>query len=154
MLRTISGVILGYIVMALLVFVLFSIAYVAMGPEGAFKPGFYDVTMLWLVVSIVLSIIAALAGGFACAAIAKHAKAPLVLAVLVLVLGLALAIPALKPAEDAPPLTRSGDVGNMQAMQNAEQPTWLSLVNPFIGALGVILGSRLRRTAKSGTGEA
>ena len=57
MLRTILGVILGYVAMAVLIFLTFTLAYLTMGSEGAFQPGTYEVTALWLVVSFVLSLV-------------------------------------------------------------------------------------------------
>ena len=97
MLKNIGAVVAGYIVMFVLVFVTFSAAYLAMGAEGAFKTGSYEVTALWLAVSFVLSFIAALGGGFVCAAIAKNPKATLALAGLVLVLGLLLVLAFAQP---------------------------------------------------------
>lgn len=146
MLRAIGAVVLGYIVMVVVVFATFTGAYFAMGADGAFKPGSYDVSGLWLVASFVLGIVAAVAGGFVAAAIARGGKAPMVLAGIVLVLGLLSAIPVLM--SDEPPAVREGTVGNIEAMQNARQPGWVALLNPFVGALGVVIGARLKGGAK------
>lgn len=147
MLRTIGGVILGYLTMAVLVFATFTVAYVAMGAEGAFEPGSYQVTPLWLVTSFVLGFLAALTGGLICAGVARSPKAPLVLAGIVLALGLLLAIPALTASNEVKP--REGAVGNFDAMQNAQQPGWVALLTPVLGAAGVFLGGRLRRRDES-----
>ncbi len=144
MIRTIAGVALGYIAMALLVFLLFSAAYLAMGTDNAFLPGSYQISFLWLAVSIVLSFIAALAGGYVAASASHGTRAPLVLACVVLILGIIFAIPALGQPDPGP---RAGDVGNIAAMMNARQPAWLLLLNPVIGAFGILVGSRLRRRA-------
>jgi hypothetical protein len=143
MLRAIGSVILGYLVMAVTVFVTFSIAYLLLGTEGAFKPGSYDVSLLWMVLSIALSFAAAVLGGFVCAAVAKTSTPPKVLAAIVLILGLALAVPALTQGDVSPP--RSESLGNIEAMQNAQQPIWMALLNPLIGAAGVLVGARRRR---------
>jgi hypothetical protein len=37
--RAIGGMVLGYVVMAAIIFVAFTAAYAAMGADGAFKPG-------------------------------------------------------------------------------------------------------------------
>ena len=145
MLRTIGAVIAGYVLMVLFIFVTFSLVYLIMGTNGAFKPGLYEVTPLWLAISFVLGLIAAMAGGFVCVAIAQHANAPLALAGLVLVLGLVMAIPTLKSDGGSAPHLRAASVGNWEAMQNAKQPPWVAVLNPFIGALGVILGARLKK---------
>lgn len=142
MIRSIAGVVVGYIAMALLVFILFSAAYLAMGTDRAFLPGSYQVSSLWLAVSTALSLVAALAGGYVAAAVSRGTSAPLVLACVVLVLGILFTIPALGQPDPGP---RAGDVGNIAAMQNARTPAWIMLLNPVIGALGVLVGSRLRR---------
>lgn len=146
MIRNIGAVILGYIAMALLIFLTFSAAYLLMGASGAFNPGTYEVSGLWLAASFVLGLMAAVGGGYVCAAVAGRSRAPLALAVLVLVIGLLAAIPELKAASDgvAPP-PRTGAVSNMEAMQNAVLPVWIALLNPLVGAAGVLLGARIRR---------
>ncbi len=62
MARTIGSVILGYLVMVIVVFATFSLAYQAMGVDRAYQPGTYDVSGLWIAVSIVLGILAAILG--------------------------------------------------------------------------------------------
>lgn len=140
--RAIGGVILGYIAMAAFVFLSFTLAYVAMGTERAFKPGSHDVSGLWLLVSFVLSIAAALLGGWVCAVIAPGSKAPMVLAGLVLILGLMLAVMTLNTPDPGP---RAADVSSMDAMQKAKQPNWVAFANPIIGAVGVVMGAGLRK---------
>ena len=143
MFRSIAAVVVGYLVMFLLVFTLFTAAYLAMGTEAAFTPGTYEVSTLWVVISFVLGLVAALVGGYVCAAIARRGKAPLALAALVLGLGLLFAIPVLTAPQASTP--RAGRVPNLEAMQNARTPGWVALLNPFVGAVGVLLGARLKR---------
>ncbi len=142
--RAIGAVIAGYIAMAAVIFVAFTAAYAAMGADGAFRPGTYEVSTLWLVVSLAVSFGAAVVGGLVCAAIARTATPPKVLAAVVVVLGLASALPTLTRG-DAEPKARSGGVSNSEAMRNAEQPVAVALALPFIGALGVLAGAALRR---------
>lgn len=148
MVRAILGVIVGYVVMALLVFSALTVADLAMGANAAFNAGTFEVSLMWIVISFVLSLIAALIGGYTCALISRGRTAPQVLAGLVFVLGLILAIPAVK-GKDTRPNVRSGDVPNMQAMQNARTPTWVALINPIPGAAGVLIGSSLRRRSNA-----
>ena len=142
MVRTIAGVALGYIAMALLVFLLFSAAYLALGTDNVFLPGSYQVSLLWVALSIVVSFAAALVGGYVAAAVSRGTRAALALACVVLILGILFAIPALGQPDPGP---RAGDVGNLVAMTNARPPSWTLLLNPIIGAAGVLVGSRLRR---------
>lgn len=147
MVRAILGVILGYVVMFTGVFTTFSAAYLAMGADGAFQPGSYDVTVSWIVVSVVLGLAAAVAGGWVCAVVSRGGRAPQALVALVVVLGLAMALPVITGSAPEGPKVRSSGVGNMEAMQHANQPKWITVVNPLIGAAGVMLGARLRRAA-------
>lgn len=146
MVRNIVAVILGYIVLALLIFLTFSSAYLLMGTNSAFNPGTYEVSGLWLAVSFVLGLLAAIAGGYVCSIVARGSRAPIALAVLVLLLGLLAAIPELRAAQDgAAPAARPAEVSNMEAMQNAVQPVWVVLLSPLVSAAGVLFGARIRR---------
>ena len=149
MARTILGVIAGYLTMFVAVFLMFTVAYVALGTDGAFKPGSYDVSGVWIAISMVLGLVAAVAGGVVCAAVARNPKAPILLAVVVIVLGVLLALPALMSPNGESPGIRTGDVGNMEAMSKAKIPAWISLVNPVIGAVGVLIGGGMRRNRQA-----
>jgi hypothetical protein len=148
MLKAVLAVIVGYLVMALLVFSSFSLAYLLMGADGAFRPGTYDVTPLWLVVSFVFSFIAAVVGGWVCATIARRSTAAKGFAAVVFILGLIVAISIFMASDDARPKVREGNVGNIAAMQNAKQPAWVALMNALIGPAGILLGARLKEGAK------
>ncbi|HEY0971582.1 MAG TPA: hypothetical protein VGE02_11500 [Gemmatimonadales bacterium] len=139
MLRTAGAVVLGYLVMAILVFALFTSAYAVLGAEGAFMPGSYDVSAAWILVSVVVGIVAALAGGWVARRIARDVRGPRALAVLVLVLGLGMAALSLGGSRPDPG-PREGAPTNSEAMQQARTPTWMMLLNPLIGALGVLVG--------------
>jgi hypothetical protein len=142
--RKIIGVIVGYITMFVFVFLSFTILFLIIGPDGAFQSGSYQVSTTWLILSFVLGLIAAILGGFVCVLIARERKIALWLAGIVLVLGFLLAIPALGEAELN--TVREGNVDNIEAMQNAKQPQITLILNPIIGAIGVLAGSRLKKT--------
>ena len=144
--RLIGAVVLGYMVMFVFVFVSFSVAFIAIGTERGFKPDSYDVSDLWIALSIGLGLVAAILGGVAAAAVAKSAKGPRALAVVILILGLAMALPGLTASDKDQPEVRTGDVENMEAMQNAKQPTWMLLLNPVIGAVGALIGGTLMKS--------
>ena len=145
MVRNILGVVLGYITMFAFVFITFTILYFILGAEGSFESGTYEVSLIWIIISFILGLAAAVLGGYICVLISKNQKAALVLAGLVLVLGIAMAIPALGDATNEVQEMRSADVPNMEAMQKAKQPPIVLLLNPIIGALGVFAGSKLRK---------
>jgi magnesium-transporting ATPase (P-type) len=149
MLRSILGIILGYAVIFVFVFVTFTVAYLVMGADRAFKPGSYDVSTMWIVTSLVLGLVAAILGGWTCAAIARSGKAPKVLAGIVLVLSVLVAIPELSASKEDPPPVRTGDVSNMEAMMMVKQPPVVLLANPLVGMVGVLIGGGLRKRPAS-----
>jgi len=81
-----------------------------------------------------------------CARIGRRRAAVIALAVVVVALGLAVAAMEFTHSGERVPVARSGEVSNFDAMQLAQQPMWLTLLNPLLGALGVLLGAGLRRT--------
>jgi len=149
MLRAILSVIAGYVTLAMVVMATFMVALPALGTERVLAPGAYDPSGLWLMTSFVLGLLAAVIGGWVCAVIARAPKPPLALAVLVVVLGLLSAIFQLMSPDEDRPTVREGEVGIVEAMQNARQPAWVALLNPFVGVAGVLLGARLARREPS-----
>ena len=143
MLRSILAVIAGYLVFALFLFVTFSALYLLLGAEASFKPGSYEPSGLWMALGTLLGFAGTVVGGYVCAALARGGRAPLALAVLVLVVGLFCAL--LIPKRSEADAVRAGNVPNMEAMQKAIQPKWSALLNPFLGVVGVLVGARLRR---------
>ena len=69
------------------------------------------------------------------------------LAGIVFVFGLALAIRVL--ISDAPAEQRTADITASESAGKARQPGWVAVLNPFVGAAGILLGSRLRRPEES-----
>jgi hypothetical protein len=146
MARSIIAVIVGYVLMFLLNFAAFVTLYAVMGPEQAFEPGLYLASTRWIAVSLVLILISGAIAGLVCAVIANGGRAPLVLAIVVIALGLALAIPGMMKARINANLVRTGDVPSMQAAQLAYWPAWCPFTFPFISAIGVVVGSKLKRS--------
>lgn len=149
--RAIAAVVVGYVVMALFVFATFSAAYYIMGADGAYRPGVYDVSVLWIVIALVLSLLAALLAGWVAAAIAKTGKPVLALIALVLVLGAVSAIMASGGAGDIPAV-READPTVFEAMRYSRQPAWVAWLTPIIGAVGVFFGSALKMKPWMGPG--
>jgi ABC-type transport system involved in multi-copper enzyme maturation permease subunit len=142
MLRSASGIALGYLVMAFFVFATFSLAYLTLGADRSFQPGTYEVSEIWAFLSILLGLGAAIVGGFLCASVSRTRTAPIVLAALVLVMGIVGAA-LMPPSDELAPQPRPGNVGNFEAMQNASTPPWIAWLNPFMGAAGVLAGAHL-----------
>lgn len=141
MLRNILAAVVGYIAMAAVLFILFSLLWLALGPSRAFQPGSWEVSGGWALGSVVLGLVAAYVGGRVCARVAHDARGATILIGLVFVLGV---ITALMPVEVATG-PRPDDVSMMEAGAGARQPAWFSWLNPVIGAVGVWFGSKKLR---------
>ena len=148
MLRSVLSVLAGYVSMVAFVMVTFSVAYMVLGMSGVFKADSYEPSGMWILISFILGLVGAVIGGFICAWIARGSKAPLALAGILLVLGLVFAIPVLTADDVATPV-RNEDMTMSEAMQQAKQPGWVALLNPFVGAIGVMIGARLRGSSKT-----
>ncbi len=144
MLRNILAAVAGYIAMAAVLFALFSLLWLTVGPSRAFEPGSWDVPGSWVIVQLVLGLVGAYVGGLVCTRVAHDSRGATILIGLVIVFGVANAL--IPPEIVAGP--RPDDVSMMEATAGARQPAWFNWLNPLIGAIGVWLGSR-----KKGDGE-
>ena len=145
MARSIIGVIVGYIVMFILQVAAFMTIYTLVGADWSFKPGSYQASTRWTLMQFAVIGVTAIIAGLICAVIAKGGKAPLALAVVVLVLGFALGVlsTTMRPADTHE--VRTGNVPNMEAMSKARHPTWIVFLGPVIAAVGVVIGGKLKR---------
>ena len=141
MLRNILAAIAGYVVMAAVLFVFFSLLWVAVGPSRAFQPGSWEVPVGWALGSLVLGFVGAYIAGLVCVRVGRDARAATILIGLVIVFGV---VRALTPVE-MPTELRPDDVSMMEATAGAVHPAWFNWLNPLIGALGVLFGSRKSR---------
>jgi hypothetical protein len=145
MLRSISAVVFGYIAMMVMVMGSFTVSYLLMGADNAFKPGLYEPSVMWIVITTFLAVIAALVGGLVCSLIARPgSKAYIALSCVIMVLGLLGALPIfLNTMPDPGP--RAGDVPMSEIWTKAKQPAWVAVMNPVIGVAGVVLVAKLRK---------
>jgi hypothetical protein len=149
MTRKVLGVIVGYIAMVAFVFITYTLLYLILGAEGAFEPKSYHVSFIWILLSIILSFLAAVAGGYICMLIAKDKKSSIIFAAIVFVLGLIFAIPKLGGYDAIKDQIRESTLSNMEAMNMAAQPDFILLLTPIIGAVGVVMGSKIKKKDES-----
>lgn len=141
--RNVGGAVLGWVAMAACVFVLMAGLWMVLGVEGSFRPGSWEVTPAWNLGSVVLGLLAGVVGGLVCARVAGDGRGVLMLVVLVVVLGVANALFQAPVAEGV----RPEDVAMIEAAASAREPKWVSWLNPVVGAVGILLGARLVRSA-------
>ncbi len=140
--RLIGSVVLGYVVIFAAVFILMSGAWFAVGADRALQPGTWDISGLWVGISIVVGLVAGVAAGYVCAVVARDPRGPLWLIGLVVVLGVVLAV--MMGGKEVAAGPRPDDVTLFEAVSNSIQPVWMAYLNPVLGAVGVFVGARLR----------
>jgi hypothetical protein len=143
MLKSIVGVIVGYIVMMVFGFAVFTCAYLGLGVDGVFEPNSYAISTVWIAILIATGLVGGILGGLTCAAISKSKGACTAFAVIVFALTLIGSFVAMRKEHTSE--ARAGDVSKMEAMLKAENPTWLLLLNPVISAAGVLVGARMKK---------
>src|SRR5204863_5469215 len=114
MLRSIVGIVVGYIALSLFFFAAFAGVYVVLGVERIFQPETYEVTPLWWVFSAALSLVGSILAGYVCAAISKSKRTCQLFAGIVLVVLILFCIPKMR---DRTPHPRAGEVSYMDAMR-------------------------------------
>jgi hypothetical protein len=134
--RNIGVAVLGYVVMFVGVFLLMTIAWMILGADGAFEPGTWDISFVWIVASIFVGLFAAIPGGMLAEKLGDG-RALKILIGIVVVLGVASAI----PDPGSAPAIRPDGISMWDAVSSAVQPRWLALLNPVIGVVGIMIGA-------------
>jgi len=142
MLRSILGIIVGYAAISLFFFAAFACVYFGLGVERIFQSDSYQVSSLWLVVSAAISLVGSMLGGYVCAAISRSKRTCELFAAIVLIILVLFCIPKMR---DPNPHVRAGDVSYMDAMRLTQMPLWMHVLNPVLGAVGVLLGARMKK---------
>ena len=144
--KNILSALAGYGVIFALVFGLMSVCWVVVGAEGAFEPESWQVSPLWIFLLLAAGFLAALAGGWTADHLSHSARGAQMLLGIVIILGLLVALPAMLGMGPDPDVVRPENVPMLEAMNKGQQPVWVALLNPVLGAMGVIFGSRLRNS--------
>jgi cytochrome bd-type quinol oxidase subunit 2 len=143
MVKSILAIIASCVVMVIFLFAAFTGCYLALGAEGTFQTDSYEVSTIWIALTVVVCLLAGIIGGFLCAAISKSKRTCQIFAFIVFFGSLLACIPAMKRNPDAPNV-RAGEVSNVDAMRLQVSPMWLHLLTPMVSAAGVLLGARLK----------
>jgi len=141
MLKSIIAIVASYALLLIVFMAVFTGCYFTLGPERVFKPDSYEISTLWLVLTLAGSFLVSILAGYVCAAISKSWRTCQVFALLVFVLTLLSCVSALKPNPDAPNV-RAGEVAYLDALHLAVSPFWFHLVNPVLSGAAVLFGAR------------
>lgn len=130
--------------MALAVSVLLATAFAGLGADRALVPGTSDPSPGWIAISVVVGLSGALLGGWLSARVGGPSASKW-LAGFVVTLGLLMAVPVAFNGDPADGGIRRDDATMTEVLAQARQPLWVAILNPFLGAAGVLVGARLRR---------
>ena len=144
MAKSILGVVVGYIAMMIFLFAVLTMLYLALGADRVFQHGTFQITPIWIALALATSLVGGALGGYVCHALSGSAGAGRILALIVVVAGIAICLPAMMA--DSTPRLRRGDMPTMQAMQQGQGPIWMHLLSAALGGAGVILGAGRRRS--------
>ena len=142
MIRAILSVVGGYAAMFVVLFSIFTAAYLALGAEGALKEGSFEPSTTWIAITFPVDVLAAVVGGFVCAKIAGRQGPVRALIVVVILLG-ALQVLGTMAAEDPGP--RTAELSNIEAMSKTVMPTWVAIGHIVLGVAGITIGGRMGR---------
>ncbi len=138
--RHIAGAVVGYLAMAVFIVATFAVAFPVLGISRLFAPGTYDASLTWIALSFALGLVGALIGGWVAARIGRSARAVHILAVLVLIFGIASGLSGVNDPQRGG--IRADDATMEDVMNSAKQPTWVMIVTPLLGVAGVLIGGR------------
>ena len=144
MLKSILAIIASYIVMFVLFMAIFFGCYFALGIERVFQPDSYEVSTLWVILTLVIAFLVTIFAGYVCAAISGSWRTCQVFAFIVFLLALWQCFAGMRRNSEGPNV-RAGEVTYLEAIGHAVAPTWLHIVNPLINGAGVLLGARMKR---------
>ena len=144
--RVVGAVIAGYVAMMIVIFAVSTGMWLLLGPSGAFQAGSWRTSAVWVLLSAVCALIAAVPASRLAALIAQGDRRALQgLVLLILVLGLVFAIPVITRTQGTI-VGRPAVVSMQDAMSHAAQPVWLALLLPLLGAVGAVIGWKHRAT--------
>lgn len=144
MLRTVAGVLVGFIAMFATVIALFGAVDVGMDPERLLEPGVYAPGLLVCVLGCGIGLLGAVVGGIVARKLGATRTAVLVLTLIVIALGGTKAVGSLSQQPRQPEARPAGEFDLVKRMKMVE-PTWVAMANPVIGAVGLLLGGRAWR---------
>jgi len=144
MIRSILAIIVSYVVLFVLFMAIFTGCYFILGIERVFQPDSYEVSTLWIILTLVIALLVTMFAGYLCAAISKNWRACQVFALIVFLLALWRCFSGMKRDSEGPNV-RAGDVTYLEAISHAVTPMWLHFVNPIVNGAGILLGARMKR---------
>ncbi len=143
MMRKIGGAALGFWNLA--TFACFSLLWFALGADGSFQPGSWEVSGAWAAAALAVYLLSGGSAGFTAAKVGRGLLGPAILLVLVAAMGVYAAVVGGAGVDPRP-----DDVSIFDAGGDARYPAWAAWLNAFVGPLGVLCGAcKARRRAEA-----
>jgi hypothetical protein len=159
--RVALAVIVGYLIMAMLVMSTMFLAVQAMDLDAVFEQGFWKATSRWNTISVMISLLSAVAGGAVCERIARNKMGIRLLAIVFVVATIGSLVTVLRAGPDPEPVPRPTTealvaaavaakqsptlYAMVEAGKHAREPGWMKIANPACGLAGALLGAMLAR---------
>ena len=148
MLKSIIAIIVSYLIVFLLFSAVFIGLYFVLGAERVFQTDSYEISTLWMVLTLVGSLFGWMLGGWLCVGISKSLRTGQVFALIVFVATAIMCLSQLKRESEGPHV-RASEVSFDEAFGREVSPRWFHFVNPVVSLLGVVVGARLKRRGAS-----
>lgn len=159
--RVALAVIVGYLIMAMLVMSTMFLAVQAMDLDAVFEQGFWKATSRWNTISVMISLLSAVAGGAVCERIARNKMGIRLLAIVFVVATIGSLVTVLRAGPDPESVPRPTTealvaaaaaakqsptlYAMVEAGKHAREPGWMKIANPACGLAGALLGAMLAR---------
>jgi archaellum biogenesis protein FlaJ (TadC family) len=144
MLKSIAAIVVSYLAMFVFFMAVVIACYVALGSERVFKPDSYEISTLWLVLTVIVSFVASAIAGYLCAVISGSWTTCRVFAFLVFLATLGFCISSLRQSQESPNV-RASEVAYTDGIRLGVSPMWLHFVSPVISGVAVLVGARMKR---------
>ena len=139
--RAIAGVIIGYVVVAVIAVMSLFATYQLGGTEFAFKTDSWEASTPWAVLSVLSGSVAAVIGGIVCYFVSGKKQIVYLLAGIVFAAGIILSTISLMKEPSTTP--RPAEMTFAEAGNDAVSPEWVHYTMPFVGAIGILIGGSL-----------
>ena len=134
--KPILGAVLGLVVLLGVVMGLFFGIYAVLGAEKSFEGDTWNPSAFWMGVMLVVNLGAAAAAGLVCRAVSKSNQGRNILVAIVIAMSLYSTYDVTNRAKPEGP--RPAEVSMEDAMNKAQTPSWLLILNPLIGIGGIM----------------
>jgi len=145
MLKNIIAIVVSYVAMFVVFMAIFAGLYFVLGTERVFKPDSYEISTVWLALTLIFGFLVTVFAGFLCATISKNWRTCQVFALIVFALASVQCLISIRRQNPDAPNIRASEVTFSEGIEHAVTPFWLHVINPIVNGAGALLGARMKR---------